>query len=508
MRLNYLFIFFCLCVLPGKFSYSQTISDTLNKAKQLRAQGNIHKSFSLLKSAYKHHPDNLNVAWLTAQTAFWANRIRQSKHLYTRTIKANPKNLYLQLDYAKMLVNTGDFHVASSLLNNYLAYDSTNAQALTALSRIFFWKSKYHEAALLVNKAMKYDPKYPDAPTLSKEIALARSPYLKFSAGYGTDNQPMTTVSSMLGAGFYFSALSSLHFSFQSPFFIRDGKTSNAFIFQAGNTSFVSNANLTFGLDAGVVKLPYKTNYTWTGNLYLDQVFIRHLEISVSAQRNPYFSTLSSIDTIVIQNHLSASIGWNNMNNWNGQIAAEALTYPFDHNLTYTAYGWIFGPPVKFSVFKLQIGYGYNYSNSQKSRFVSEKSLSEIISGYDANTAIAGVYNPYYTPKDQQIHSFLVAFSGHLLKWLDLSLSANAGFLATAQVPYLYLDKNTLDSTVLKTGFVSERFFPLTLHLQAMIKISERIHFQADYTYMKTYFYTSNYAGIGINIRFPDEKKS
>jgi hypothetical protein len=500
-------LFFFL-LFHGAFSHSQTVSDTLNIAKQLRAKGKIHKSFSLLKKTYVNHPDDLNVAWLTAQTAFWANRIGKSKQLYEKAIKSNPKNLYLQLDYAKILVNCGEFEKAGHLLKVYLVYDSTNSQAMTALARILFWRCRYHDATLLVTKILKQDPKDQDASSLYKEIAFAHSPYLKFGSGYGTDDQPMQTASIMLGGGLYFNALSALRFTFQAPFMIRDGKTANTFIFQAGNTSFISKANLTISVDAGVMRFPYKSSYKWTGNLSIDKIFLQHLVLSVSAQKNPYFATRSSVDTMVIQNHLAGSIGWNNQNSWNGQAAIEAFTYPMDHNLTYTGYAWIFGPPVKFSVFQFRFGYGYNYSNSKKNRFVSENSLSEIISNYNANAKIAGIYNPYYTPINQQIHSFLLAITGHPLKWLDFSINANAGFYATTQAPYIYLDKDETNNTILKTGFAATSFYPLTVQLQVLLKVTERIHLQAEYTYMSTYFYTSHYAGIGLNIRFPNEKKT
>jgi hypothetical protein len=489
-------------------SHSQTVSDTLNLSKELRKKGEIHQSYSLLKKAYAHHADELNVVWLTAQTAFWANRIGRSGKLYEKAMQSNPKNLYLQLDYAKMLVNTGNFKRAVPLLNKYLAYDSTNAQALTALSRIFFWRCKYAEADRLVTKALKSDPKYPEATSLCKEIALARAPYLRIGAGYCTDDQPMQTLSTVVEAGFYFHPLSALHFTFQAPFMFRDGKTANALILQAGHISFISKANMTIELDAGVVKFPEKNHYSMTVNLDIDKIILRHLVLSVTAQRNPYFSTRSSIDSVVIQNHLSGSVGWNNRNSWNGEAGVEAFTYPFDHNLTYSGYAWVFGPPLKFSVFRLQLGYGYNYSNSKKSRYLPVKSLSEIISGYDANSKIAGIYNPYYTSNDQQVHSLLLAFTCRPLKWMDLSVNANAGFYATTRVPYLYLDKDANDSTILKTGFAPAAFTPFTVRLQVLLKLSEVVHLQVDYSFMSTYFYTSHYAGIGLNIRFPHENKT
>src|ERR1035437_7368851 len=302
MRLTLLAVILLL-LLPGFQSHSQTVSDTLNQAKKMRAEGKIHQAYSLLKETYRHHPDDLNVAWLTAQTAFWANRIVESKRIYEKAVKANPNNLYLKLDYAKMLVNSGNYKRGEDLLSQYIVYD----------------------------------PKSKDAYSLLDEINLARSPYLKLSVGYTSDDQIMQTLSTRLEMGFYFSSLFSLHYNLQAPVFIRNGKTSNALLMQVGNTTFISNASLKIGMDLGIVKFPFSSTSSLTGNVSLDKIFIRHLEMEVSDQRNPYFSTLSSIDTMVIQNHFTGSIGWNKVNSWTGKAAIEAFTYPSDHNLTISA---------------------------------------------------------------------------------------------------------------------------------------------------------------------------
>ena len=194
---------------------AQTMADTLNKAKQLRSKGKMHKAYILLKKCQSHHPDDLNVTWYTAQTAYWAHRTSKSKRLYRKAILANPKNLYLQLDYAKILVNLGEFNRALPLLDTYLKYDPTNAQALTVVAKILFWQSKYKAARAKVRKALLQDPEYTEASGLLSYINLASAPSISLCVGYNTDDQPQQMITPAIGGSLYLHPLSTLHFSFQ-----------------------------------------------------------------------------------------------------------------------------------------------------------------------------------------------------------------------------------------------------------------------------------------------------
>ena len=41
----------------------------------------------------------------------------------------------------------------------------------------------------------------------------------------------------------------------------------------------------------------------------------------------------------------------------------------------------------------------------------------------------------------------------------------------------------------------------------AFFRITKKISLKADYTYRKTYFYTSNSVGVGLKINFWNEQK-
>ena len=506
-------IFLGFLYLAGSYRCdAQTVADTLNKAKQLRTKGKMHKSYVLLKKCQSRHPDDLNVTWYTAQTAYWAHRPGKSKRLYEDAIRQNPKNLYLQLDYAKILVNLGDFKKAQPLLDTYLKFDSVNSQALTAVAKILFWQSEYRAARGKVKRALLTDPEYSEASTLLKEIDIASAPSISLSTGYGSDDQPQQVILPVISSGIYLHPLSTLHFSLKAPVFMQGKNIFLAQEFSFGNLAFIRTAGMTIDLSTGAVRFPYKNTLNWTGNAEINKTFIRHLVLSLKADRSPYFWTRSSVDTVVMQNHLSLSLEWNNINSWNGKAAIDGFTYSTDNNYAYGGYAWIFAPPARFSGFRLNFGYGYSYSNSEKNHFVPENPL-EIRNNPSYTEKVTGIYDPYFTPSEQKSHSALLVLTGKIFHWMDFSVNANMGFYATVQVPFYYVNfyiKNIQRDTIkyFAKGVLNTNYNPVSVTVLLLIKLSDRIHLQAEYRYNSTYYFTSNYAGVGLNIRLMHAKNA
>jgi tetratricopeptide (TPR) repeat protein len=291
----------------GKFT------DTLEMVRRLKNQGKTRKAYVLVQSYYVRHQQDFNTTWLFAQSAFLAHHVRKSRVLYEKAMTMSPKNLYLQLDYAKNLVNITDYEKAKKLLLKYLAYDPSNTQAITSLARISYWQGDYGKALSELNNIQPEDLKNKDITSFIRDIQIAKAPWIRMKGAYQTDDQPLQSITTQLEGGLYLHPLSSLHFTFQAPLFITDSSRSQSFWLQAGNKSVIGKAGMVIEADAGLVKFPRKSITTWTGNLEIDKVFIRHLTLSLQAERNPYFYTLSSIDSAVIDNHGSLKVGWNDL---------------------------------------------------------------------------------------------------------------------------------------------------------------------------------------------------
>jgi tetratricopeptide (TPR) repeat protein len=500
-------ILFCL-YLSSFRSFSQSTKDTLEMTRRLRDKGEIKTAFKLIKRYYSDHPDDFNTTWLFAQSAYLAHHIKRSEELYEKAIAMSPGNLYLQLDYAKKLVTLTEYERAKKLLAKYLSYDPANSQAITSLARISYWQADYDKALSELDKIPQAERQSNDINSFTEDIHIAKSPWFSLKEGYLTDDQPLQSITSRFEGGVFLHPLSSLHFSLQVPVYFHGGNTSPAFWFRAGNKSVLGKARMGFDADLGLVKFPVKNNIDWTGNFLVDKIFLRHLTLSLQAERTPYFYTLASIDTAVIDNHGSLKVGWNDLKSWNGQASFDLHQYPMDNNCLFGFSAWAFAPPVRFSVFELRLGYGYNYSTTQKNHFISEKSLAEILTNYDPSAQITGIYDPYFTPKDQAIHSILAGISISPGKVIKFGINASFGVYATADIPYQYLDSIPSQSAIgIVSAYSNERFFPVQVNASASISASKTFHIKAEYIYNETYYFISHYAGVGLTINFADGRK-
>jgi len=481
--------------------------DTLGQAKQLRDAGKLKDALKLLEPYYTTHPTDLNAAWIYAQTAFWVKRFGLSQQIYETAIRTHPKNLYIQLDYAKMLVDIGKYEKAMPYLQAYLAYDSTNTQAKLIIAKMTFWKGNYKEAEDNASELVTADPANTQAASLLDAIRLAKSPWIGITGSYYTDNQPLQTIFPVLESNIWLHPLSTLRFSVRSPFFSQGGTYTNALWIQAGNSSFIWKGNWKITVDAGVLKYPYKNTTTWTGNLELEKRSFRHLVTTLQAERKPYFSTGSSIDTVINEYHVAETIHWDNFNSWNGQVSFNLDYFLADKNSIYSFAAWGLAPPIKASVFDFRLGYGFGYSTATDDNFQPTEKKSDIIANYDPAVGIEGIYYPYFTPKQQVVNSALLSIGIHPVKGFDIGISGNLGFYATAQIPYFYLDTNNFGEDVIKKGFSKEKYFPFTISAFASVQLSKKVSIRADYKYNSTYFWAEHYAGLQLKIHLWNAKK-
>jgi len=470
--------------------------DTLELTRNLRNEGKMGQAFRLAKKYYKNHSTDLNARWLFAQVSYFNNRFGKSKSLYEMTIRSAPKNLYLQLDYGKMLVNIGEFEKAKPYLKTYLDYEPGNSQVFASLAKIDYWQGDYNAALKKIEKAQPSESESRDIHMLCENILIAKSPWINITEGYLTDDQPLQTYTTQIQGGMFLHPLSFLHFDLEVPVFRKESATYSAFWFQAGNKSIIGKAGINIDAGIGMIKFPVGNNFNWTGNLSFEKKLFRHLKITLNAERSPYFYTVRSIDTAIIENRYAAKVRWEKFRSWSGEIAFDFHRFPFDKNNLYTLYGWVFTPPLRLSVFEFRIGYSFNHSTTDKLNFVPEKTLAEILANYDASEPIKGIYDPYFTPRDQVSHSAIIGIGIFPWKPVDLSVNASFGILGSAMIPYFYLDKNA----IISQGLVKEKYQPIQVNALANIHLSGIIKLQVFYTYHRTYYFTSNYAGIGMRI--------
>ncbi len=487
-------------------SHGAQNTDTLTLAKQLNAKGKYTASIKLLKPYYDHHPGNLSAQWIYAQTLYWGKRYKKAEAVYEYAIKWHPENYYLRLDYAIKLVDIGELDKALPILNLYLKYDSTASDVHLALAKIDLWKGDVGAADKELAKVQKKDPKNAKALAMRREILTDEASWLKISAGYYSDDQPEKKIAGCIDAGVHLNELATLHFNFLSPVLLGNSSVYNTQWLQAGSIFNLAKVGLKLELNAGIIRLP-NGKFSGTGNIELNKTFVKYLLLTVKAEHKPYLNALANLTNPIMEMHYNAAIGWINTNSVQGRISFDADQFYSDANVVYTASGWIMTPPLKLSVFEFRLGYGYNYSTSEASRYQSTQTLAQIEHSWDSTYKIPGAYTPYFTPYKQSVNSAILSINIHPAKIVDIGLKGNIGFYATAQNPYLYLNRATNDSTVIARGFAKTHFVPGEANLYIAVQVTPKVSIRGEYKFFATNFYTSNYGGITAQINFWNERK-
>ena len=161
--------------------------------------------------------------------------------------------------------------------------------------------------------------------------------------------------------------------------------------------------------------------------------------------------------------------------------------YGFEDNNVITSIGaWIVSQPLKLYQFEFQVGYGYSYTDSE-----------EILFFYDSQGV--GIYDPYFTPKDQEIHSALLITSYKPIQKITLRAKLNYGIQATVQNPY------PIEVTVgnFETGgFYKADFNYTEINGSIEYAVTNNFGINANYIYQETFFYKRDNFNLGLNFTF------
>ena len=481
---------------------AQLPSDTLAWAYQLRDQKKITEAASLLEHYRLHHPNDFNTLWLYGQTEYWLRHFDKAQQLYEQAIVLQPANAYLQLDYARMLVNIGSYRKAQSWLYKLKSFDVTREAAMLELAKSFYWQKNNLRAKKELEELLKGNPKNIAAKNLLNDILISSSPWVKTSTGYTTDSQPLQSVAPALESGSLINSYFAPYAGIYVPQYYRNGKADHATLFLLGN-QFTMRKGTELKLDGGTVQFPFQKTQNITGHIGLKQKIGIHLTFDLQAEHKPYFNTLRSLDTIIMVNHFISSLEWSNENAAEGKIAFEDNHFA-DGNDVYSIYGYLFSKPILFSGTRLRLGYAFAFNDSRKNKFIPQESLLQIIA---SGPPISGIYDPYFTPQRQKIHSIILSWLTPLNNFLKFGIHANAGLYATALNPHFHLIRVIPNTYILGKNYETVQYSPVEITAYMEWQPSVKWNIRADYQYRKTFFFHSQYAGLTIRtILFHDRK--
>ena len=494
------FIFVCLVCSTQLQGQQTAITDTLTYARSKTFEKKFEEANKLLE-AYNSNNHNLNALLFQAQVLYWMKKNIAANAVYERALTLFPDAPMAKLDYGRFLYQQSKLHKAHQLLKKFLLYENTHQEAITMLAYIDLWTGHIASAKKGTALLEKLNSGNSESENILQQIANYTTPYLKLNGSVFCDDQPLKRLGIEPEAGLYKSWLFSPYV--KAAFYRSDVDS----IFQssqieAGNKIQIVATKTDIEFSAGYFKADnYDGDITW--KLKLKQRLASAFSLDVVRQKKTYQYTLSGIKRPFLYDLSEAGMEMNIKNRWQARVAYNNLDFD-DGNKVYTAYLWFLIPVIHKNNFSVKTGYAYSYANADKNTFQPKvnQPIPQVL-----YTPMEGIYNPYFTPNDQTVHSLILSLLIPFSKKLVFSGNLNIGVTAHSNNPYLYVDRNGTGPYFINKGFSTLSYTPVEFSGTIEYKLSRNVVINGNYAYNSLIFFKSHAANLQLKYLFINDKK-
>lgn len=489
------FILFCFCSLTG-FSQNKSenqlikkdsIKSNIDKEKFIATIKNsfnkreLNKLDSLFSLNYDRFSEDISTNWIYAFYLSEINEVKEANSIFKKLIVLDPNNDDAKKDYARFLYKNGKINKAETIINNFSNKNSNEVEFLLMLANINFWKGKIDASKNNINQIKSIYPKTDITKELENKIFELTRSYIDLNFEYESDSQPMDFIGSHLNVREYVNRFLNLKLEISKYDF--NPLESGALIIKLHNQFYFSKVKLTANLNAGMY-INELDKSDWVGGINFTKKLFKDASINFGYSKNRLISTLVSTTFNLTQQNYFGSLDYENK----FVILNLGYNYKFfeDNNNIQSIASWLISQPFKFQNFQFQFGYGYSYTDSK-----------DILFFYDEEGL--GIYNPYFTPKDQQIHSGLFIANYKITKNLRLEGKVNYGIKAEVNNPY---------SIEINPGeFIIGGFYKADFNYSEIIgaihyDVSNNFQINTSYIFQETFFYDRNNINLGLKFKF------
>lgn len=423
---------------------------------------------TLLAAATVLPAQEREAARLHAQNLYWSKQFGDARAAYTAAIARYPDDIWLRIDYARMLAELGDL---------------TQARTLS-------------------RRTLQLAPKRPLALRQLAEIAAATAPWISAGGDLASDNQPLVRTDLELKGGFTLTP--NLWLTGQASI----GQLRSADSLEHGITTISAAAShyaaalrLETELAAGIFTHANAASTEWTGRARIGLRLPRHLTLRAIAQRDPYLYTVASARTLVMTQTGTALVALATPNGWLGEAALQRVSFPDDNSVS-NRWGWLMLPLRWTAQTKLRAGYGISFENAEESRWVAADP-NRSVPANDPTFIAPGVYAPYFTPSRLVTHSLLLALEQRAGR-STMRLGGSYGVYATDLAPLLRAPAAAQPGNprALNREFVARQFTPWTVRGGLEFAPSSNVTVGLSGTVLRTVFYTQGSARAVLTYRF------
>ncbi len=502
------------------FSQSQGFYDSLNMARELLNNQKINQAISILRSCEKSHPNDVHVIRLHGQALYWSKDFDATRNYFRAAIERNPQLDILKLDYGRILFELHELPEAKINLNEYLTATPGDTETQIMLGAIAYWQGKRPKKSL--QHLFAVQSVYPDnqrTRDLIKEIRQNTSPYLKINATNYSDSQPLQVFQTHIETGFYQSAWFQPSIQFQNRMFQAG---INAQHFQFSNKTTFPKSKTSFLMRVGVFQNSWSTENPYTSGIEIRQTLSHDFVFASGVDRSPYLNTLRSLNSNVMQTNYITSIGRESGTKFKGKVMFQHQQFD-DNNFVQSFSLWTLFPVARTPSFQFDLGYAYFRAGSKENRFVLENPDDENLSPTGSGNTFPGVFDPYFTPHNQRVHSLLAKINFKLGTSVRISLNNNVGVFARIDNPEfveggsggsgpgpgnpVFPPSPTQPAGINKV-FNLTYYFPLDLKGTISWEVSKKILLTSEYNYFKTIWFDSHTVSAGLKINFWNDNKT
>jgi len=389
-------------------------------AQALQAAGELAQAARLLEAHLAEHPDDSEAGRALAQTLYWLHDVSGARRIYDASLVRHPNDTRLQMEYARMLAETGEPARARALLTPLRDIPGTRADALTLLGTLAYWQGDLTAAEALFSDALRASPEQPDARRMVQEIYTATAPWVRVSPALWHDDQPYTRGAVLVEAGWFATPLAPVRVRMQPVHFTNDAASTTIWNGDAEIGHFAPRLRLETMIAGGIVyrDLSGRRSTDWKGGASAGVRLPGQATLRARIDRAPYLATPVSLASNITTRTIAGELQWNHPRGWLAQAAWQRQRFP-DDNAIRTVYGWVLAPVVRQPRVELHAGYAFAADDAEESRFGS-----------------AG-YEPYYTPSQVVKHSLIGSVTARPASRVTLRTGGAYAVRATEDAPSL-----------------------------------------------------------------------
>ena len=467
--------------LKKEINNTKSAKEILTISKDYISKKEYNNAVLFISEHYDKFSKNQYINWIYAYALSMNNNNSEANSKFKKAISIDDTNKDLQLDYARFLYKIGKINKVETILSRFLDKNSKNIEFLMMQANINFWKGDIKKSRRLITKINEIYPNTDYTKNLEAEIAAVTATYIKANFEYQTDSQPLDYFASHIVVGEYVSRFLNPQLKVSRYSFTPEHE--DALIIELKNEFYFNKIKLKANAFGGIY-INHSDKSDWIGGLSITKDLFKKTFLKIGYAKKNLLSTIASTSINLTYQSLFGEIDYSNkwivLHSWyNHQMFS-------DDNVIKSYGSWILSQPIKLKKLNFQIGYSFNYTDAEDTLFFF-------------NNQGVGVYNPYFTPEEQEIHSGIFIVNYKPTKKISLEAKVNYGFVGNIRNPY---PVTTTANTIEIGGFYDAIFTPK--EYTGSIKYNFSNNFIANITYIdqETFFYSRKNINFGLNFIF------